>query len=396
MADVISPEETSPPVAETYASGNPWVNRSLGIMDTFLAWVSADTRALSPFAAPSRILIANTGHLGDAILATSVLPVLRSAFPNCHIGFLIGSWSRPALLNHALVDEIHVFDHWRLNRGSNRWWEKLQRHEATRRQALDEIQRRRYDVAIDLRPYFGNAVPLLRQADIPVRVGYPSGGFGPLLTHPVAWRRRAWHMVDYHRALLRLLPLEAEHLARLQPSLRYRDQEAVSSPLMEGSTPYVVLHMGSGAACKEWPAPQWRALAERLEAAGHAVVFTGAGAAEAERCEEVAAGLAHATNLCSRLTWPELVTVVRRARLLVAVDSMAGHLAAALDTPCVVISNGINPPALWQPRTKACRVLLHPVPCAPCFKPHGCATMACVRQIRVDQVWTAIKELLLA
>jgi len=52
---------------------------------------------------PRRILVANTAHLGDLVLATSVLPALKSAHPEAEIGFLCGGWNQPLAEGHPLV-----------------------------------------------------------------------------------------------------------------------------------------------------------------------------------------------------------------------------------------------------------------------------------------------------
>jgi ADP-heptose:LPS heptosyltransferase len=369
-----------------YSSGSRWVQRALSAVDAVLAR-ALPASAAPPIAVPRRLLIANTGHLGDVLLATAVLPVLRRAFPDCRIGMLIGSWSRLILRDHPLVDAIHRFDHCRLNRSNGSIWQKLQRHDRTRRQALREIVRARYDVAIDLRHYFGNAIPLLWRAGIPVRIGYSSGGFGAMLTHPLRWRCADRHVVEYFADLLRVLPIGAENFAELRLTLG--GDGALPRGLPHG--PFVLLHMGTGAACKEWPLANWQELTRRLLASSHTVVLTGQGAKERRRCQRVALDSPRCVNVCDRLSWNEYVAVVRHARGVIAVDSLAGHVAAAVGTPCVVIGNGINHPAHWRPLGVS-RVLLHPVPCAPCYRPSGCATMDCVRGISVDQVLDVLDE----
>ncbi len=377
--------------ASIYSSGSRWVQRALALVDGVLARVVRTPSISGPIPEPRRILIANTGHLGDVILSTAVLPVLRRAFPHCRIGFLIGSWSRAILRDHPLVDDIHLFDHCRLNRGASSWLQKLRQHGRTRRQAVREFIDARYDAAIDLRYYFGNAIPLLWQAGIPIRIGYSGGGFGPLLTHCLRWRCQDRHVVEYFADLLRLLPITPDCLAEVRPNLGPGDE---AHPPALPHTPFVILHMGAGTACREWPIAHWQQLTRRLLADGHTVVFTGQGAREGGNCAQVLVDSPRCVNLCDRLPWSEYVAVVRRARLVVAADSMAGHLAAAVGTRCVILGNGIHHPALWRPLGAVCRVLAHPVSCAPCHNPRGCATMDCVRRIDVDQAWDAINELM--
>ena len=77
---------------------------------------------------PRRILVANTAHLGDLVLATSVLPALKSAHPEAEIGFLCGGWNQPLAEGHPLVASVHSIDHWLQNRGGESLVRKLVRY----------------------------------------------------------------------------------------------------------------------------------------------------------------------------------------------------------------------------------------------------------------------------
>jgi ADP-heptose:LPS heptosyltransferase len=388
------------PLSGRYLIRNPVANRLLGLVDWILARRLSRGRALGVVPEPRRILLANGAHLGDVLLSLGVLAPLRSAYPRARIGFLIGSWARPLLRDHPLVDWVHVVDHWKLNRAPLPLWHKLAHHHRTRRMALREIRDNHYDVAIDLYSYFPNTIPLLWQAGIPVRIGYTSGGFGPLLTHRLAWTHQQRHITDYQADLLRLLGLTDKHLACQHVILSPGDSQLprrVREELRRHALPpddFIIFHMGTGALLKEWPEGNWRQLATRAVNAGRTLVFTGSTAQERSNCDQVVAGLGRCLNLCGRLSWQEFVATVRAARVLVGVDSVAGHVAAAVGTPCVVVYSGITDPAQWGPRGTASKVLSHHVPCAPCYLSRGCAGMECVRLVSVDEVHAAITELL--
>ncbi|MBI5015041.1 MAG: hypothetical protein HZB55_06065 [Deltaproteobacteria bacterium] len=118
-------------------------------MDRSLRALCADPDPEAP-PEPRRLLLANPAHLGDVLASTAVLPVLKSAFPNTSVGMLVGSWSVPLVANHPLVDQVHLFDHWYANRGSDAFPVKLRRHWLTRATALAEIRAVGYDTAVDL------------------------------------------------------------------------------------------------------------------------------------------------------------------------------------------------------------------------------------------------------
>src|SRR5262245_2406228 len=44
--------------------------------------------------------------IGDVVLGTAVLKALRTRYPDAHIAWAVGSWSKAAVENHDLLDSI--------------------------------------------------------------------------------------------------------------------------------------------------------------------------------------------------------------------------------------------------------------------------------------------------
>lgn len=328
-----------------------------------------------------RVLIANGAHLGDIVLSTAVLPVIKAAYPGARIGMLVGSWAGPVVQGHALLDWVHRVDHFRLNRAALPLKTKIATWWRTRREALRKIRELDYDVAVDLYFYFPNSIALLWQAGIPHRIGYTSAGLGPLLTRALdidmASNRRS--IVELHLELLRQMPsIGAPRTDLAVPNI---PRASVDIAPLAGAGEYVVLHMGSGSALKDWPESSWAVLARQLLAQGHRLVLTGTGAREKEKIERFRREIPETLDLCDRLTWKEFVEVIANARLLVASDSVAAHVATAVDTPAVVTGHGMTNLHLWRPASPRTKVVMHPVSCAPCYRNAGCASMACLREL---------------
>ncbi|MFG6456922.1 glycosyltransferase family 9 protein [Roseateles sp. BYS96W] len=363
--------------------------------------VDALLRALVPRCAPSprpvrRILIANGAHLGDIVLSTAILPVIKAAYPDARIGMLVGGWAGPVVKNHQLVDWVHRLDHWRLNRAALSTRAKIQHWWRTRRQALREIRARDYDVALDLYFYFPNSAALLWQAGIPTRIGYTSAGLGPLLTESLdidmAASRRS--IVDFHLDLVRRIP--GIGTARAELAVPNIPRSPVDLEKIIGPGNYVVLHLGSGSALKDWPESSWAMLARQFLAQGRRLVLTGTGTREKEKIERFRREVPDTLDLCDRLKWNEFVEIIAHASLLVASDSVAAHIAAAVDTPAVVTGHGMTNLHLWRPASPRAVVLMQAVPCAPCYRNGGCSTMACLRELAPSTVQAACDALLAA
>jgi ADP-heptose:LPS heptosyltransferase len=181
------------------------------------------------------------------------------------------------------------------------------------------------------------------------RIGHRSPGWpGPEWDDTVHERERwvrllNWHGLPGRRDDFRLLPPE------------------VAAP-MEGAT---LVHVGAAYGSRRWPAERFAAVARELSRQGHDILVTG-GPEDFERAADVAraAGLSEAAVVAGRWNLSEFAAAIAAARLVVTVDTSAGHLATAYGTPSVVIF-GPATPEQWGP---------------PADGPHAVLTEASVRR----------------
>jgi heptosyltransferase-2 len=378
------------PVYLGYCAQNPVV------LATLLAWDALSRlmpKRKGSFSEIRRVLIANWAHLGDTYIASSLVSLLQACLPKAQIGFLAGSWGRAAVKNLSGIRWLHTVDHWCLSRRPASLWHRLALYHESRRTALREIRSVGYDAAIETYHFFPNSASLLWQAGVPRRIGYSSGGGGPLFTDALPWIPADRHITAYHRDLLRVLLGPVSPIPLLvMPKI---DMRATAAPAIPGlESPYVVMHMGAGNPLKEWPERKWIELAAALADDGNRIVFTGRGEREAGAAKRVRQSLGLGTDLCDRLEWSEWVAVIGGARLLVGLDSVAGHVAAATHTPSVLVYTGMSNNARWRPLTDHCETLRYPTSCAPCYRSRGCRSMACVREVDVRRVLESCRRML--
>lgn len=340
-----------------------------------------------PLEKPRRLLLVNIAHLGDALLTTSLLKPLKTMAPELEIGILSSSDSKAIFQDHPLVSHHHCFDHFKNNRSSFSIFKKLTLHRRTRKKALSEIKAMRYDTAIDLNLHYPSTAKLLWQAKIPQRLGFTTTGFSAYYTHEKAFSYRSSNsIVDYWLELLSpFFSLERESLKPL-----LREHPETFSPFSPKS--YLVIHMGSGAPEKEWPLCRWKMVAQALSNMGLTLLFTGRGESEKANIDFVIEGLALAENLANKLSWQEYVTLIKNARALISVDTVAGHIASLFDTPAILIYNAALPTALFSPLSSKNHILSHPLDCSPCFR--ACDNRECMNDISVEEVLKAFKPIL--
>ena len=126
--------------------------------------------------------------------------------------------------------------------------------------------------------------------------------------------------------------------------LRVRDYPDVRE--LVGQEPYVVVHPGTSAPARAWPALHHAAAVELLEGAGHRVVVTGS---RAETALTATVAGPSALDLGGRTDLPTLAGVLARAKALVAGNTGPAHLAAALGTPVACLFSPVVPAIRWAP-----------------------------------------------
>lgn len=365
---------------------------TLRMIDRLLALSRPLRAAAQPTSEPQRILVANWAHLGDVLTSLPTLRLLRESFPRSRIDLIVGRHAQAAVEGSRLYDHLYRIDHFLLSRAAGGLSAKHAAYRQDKRAFLAAAKAARYEVAIDLYPYFPPAAPLFWQARIPVRCGFTSGGFGPLLTHPVKWTYQGKPISQYGRELVAALWAEAApttgHLAPYWP------QPALPALATPADEPYVVLHIGAGAAWKEWPECRWHDLVQRWPADAPRLVLCGSGDAEAARARRIAgAGPPGRSVLFIDRPWRDFAALLAGATGLICLESAACHLAAAFSLPTVAIYSGVNERPLWGPDNPNARLLSAPTACTPCHRA-GCATMACIRGVSADEVLAAIAPLI--
>lgn len=89
----------------------------------------------------------------------------------------------------------------------------------------------------------------------------------------------------------------------------------------------------------------------------------------------------------------ELVMLIAGASCVVCADGLISHIAAAVGTPAVVIYGGFLRPE-WSGYPFHINLLNH-LDCSPCYNTYHCSIdKRCLREITVNQVLTAVRQVL--
>jgi len=169
---------------------------------------------------------------------------------------------------------------------------------------------------------------------------------------------RDHHTIDYHLALV-----DAEE-ARVdfRPTIPQVTVRAVDSVLADAEVDgrFVVVHPGTARDEKYWPAERWAAVIDHLEGErGLRVLLTGSpDRREQDHLAKVKENLSSAvTDVSGKVDLVGLTELLRRADLVLGVDSAAMHLAALFERPEIALFGPTNP-FHWRPLHPKAQILL--------------------------------------
>ena len=308
---------------------------------------------------PRRIVLILPCCIGDVVMATATLKALRRAYPQAHITWAVGTWSKAAIEHHPLLDAI-------MDTGN----EALPVRSVGGLLRFARLLRTgKYDLAVSLvRSPLMSAALLL--SGIPHRAGVDSAGRGFGYTVRAAVDPNApRHEAQVYLDVVWALGKDAVECYANVP-VTDADAEAVREKLKtRGVTgDYVVVNPAGGhnpgmdMDAKRYPPEQLAELANRLAARlGARVVLVG-GPNDAELVNTVQARLiAPAAAFVGELSFGEIAALAAGARLYVGNDTGLTHLAAAAGAKTAMILGPTDPRryapfapdalALWKPAT---------------------------------------------
>jgi lipopolysaccharide heptosyltransferase II len=285
-------------------------------------------------ATPQRILVLQTGGAGDVVMSLPALNAIRAHFPRAAMTLVAGPWATELLGGMSLVERVvGVRPPW-LGRFSLAHWIRFLRQ-------ARQLRKEQFDLAIDLQGD-PRSLLFLYMSGARRRVSYawygePLGEY--LLTEVVPGPEPDAHLID--RFLGVAASLGCQVGSRI-PRLHLSDAERVTgiawrrSLQARGNRLLLGVHPGAGNPLRLWRSERFADLVKQLREtlAADVVVFAGPG--EEERAADILRRAGSGT-LVSGLTLRDLVVRISALDGLIALDSSAAHVGAALEVPVVCL-----------------------------------------------------------
>jgi len=330
------------------------------------AWDAEDART---------ILVVDLLRIGDTVVCLPAVAALRERFPEARIVAVCRPQVAELFRACPEVDRILAADI-----GAGKWRNFLRVARAIRTERPDAA-------TLFDRSREGNLLMALSGA--PLRVGYGSA-LGALCCNvvvepPITWDRPVWEYPPGARGKPQLeswIDLARRLGARTTPKpyrLRIAEETRNRARRKLGALAgkrYAVLHPTSSDSYL-WLSDRFAEVASWLaRARGLDVAVTGA-AADRPLAEAIAFSAdPKARSLAGAFSLLELAAVIDEAKLVLCVDTCAGHFASAMGTPAVVLF-GPGDPDIWKPYGDGHRIARNER--GTCF---GCKSPTCLRARR--------------
>lgn len=311
-----------------------------------------------------RILCLIIDRLGDVLMVTPAFRAIRDMYPAARLTVVVPSGAKDLVSSRPEVDEVICFDPpWLVRAGAG--------GRGIGRVALQvlDLRRKRFDLSISFHPHpWGHLIQKAVGAGRRIAPAYK--GCGWLLTDAVDTSPHV-HILKRLEVVLRSVgwigPLGTPGLT-VSREEEGCAREFLASHRFAGRLPPIALAPGGRDPAKRWPLGSWVELAKGIGAREdrRPVVLVG-GAEDREMCQRINSATGGCLVDASGLfTLRETAAVLKLCQVVVTVDSLARHLAAAVGTPVIVLQWAGERPETWDAYGEQDWVVRKPVPCSPC------------------------------
>ncbi len=329
-----------------------------------------------------RVVVVETYALGDLIVITPLLRVIKNNIPDAVIDVVVKPQWKGILEGLETVNEIIPYTSF----------------SATK----NVLKARKYDLGIILHEGSIKMSLLLLGAGVKYRIGCPKTGMrygkGFFLHKKVKPNKKLQHKVQDILDMARLIDMYVPE--NMRPELPEVRSEKIRRQIKELKRPIIGIHVTSQHITQRWIPAYWIEVCNELIRKKKAtLVFTGAPGEEGqvnqiiEKIEKKSA----VVNMCGKTSVEEVIDLVRAYDLLITIDTSIIHIASATNTPTIALF-GPTIPAIWGPLAAGSKVIWkEDSKCVGCRNTRRCVfdhDMECMRSITPKEVGEeAIKSL---
>lgn len=341
---------------------------------------------------PAKVLIVQTAFIGDVILVTPLIRLVKRYIPGAEIHFITIPSSQNVVETLPYLDRLWIFD----KRGKDSGLINLVKYAI-------KLRKENFQLALVPHRSLRSAV-LVFMAKIPRRIGFNRSMGSFLFTDKVIYPR---HLHEVERNLFLLQPLSIAVSGKSPPDI-YPDEDDrrvverwLSAVGMNEKKSFITIAPGSIWFTKRWPTKYWSQLAELLYEKDFPCVILGSDADKKFAAEIVSISRVKIFNSCGLFSLRQSAELIRRSSLLISNDSAPTHLGSAVKKPVLTIFGSTIPAFGFSPYSNGSRVAeVKNLECRPCTdhgkkkcpKKHFKCMWDLTPAIIFEMVWKMINE----
>jgi len=293
-----------------------------------------------------RVLVIRLGAVGDVLRTLPALHLIRQAYPDVNLTWIVEDLSRDLLLGHPEIDEVLRLPRRELKEAAVSPLHFVKGLKELKR----DLRRRRFTVALDFQGSFKSGV-LSWMSGAPRRVGFAPGHcremsflFTNLHVRPRAQRL---NRVEKNLALAEAVGAAGDEVAVVLPESPEEGERAAS--ILRDAAPrgeaVAVLSPGTSRrqAHKRWPAERYARLAALLRDTLGAVPLVAWGPGEETVARVIVEGSSGRAHVAPATSLRVLAAILRRAGVFIGADTGPMHLAWAVGCPVVALFGPTDP-----------------------------------------------------
>lgn len=358
-----------------------------------------------------KILVISLQGVGDLVLLTPALSLLRKTFPNAYISMMILKHLKDVIDGNPDVDEIITYD------------TKKDRSFARLVALVFRLRQARFDISICAYPTGLRSALLGYVSGANTRVGQKLHALRrfPCLFNKQVNVNAVKHAVEMNLDLVKAIgglpdalipklvfPLTSAHresIREFEKKMGIADEDTV-----------ICIHPGASKWGKSrlWSPEKFAEVANKLSEEFRAkVVILGTGT-EKDAVEKINAAMTIKPVLFLDMPLKIMAALVEKSDLFIGINSGPMHIAAAVGAPTIGLF-GDTDPRIHRPYGERCVVIRKGLECSPCYYPHLHGTIpeaklgggvvnkrfvcehdnfACMRAISVEDVLAVAREML--
>lgn len=337
------------------------------------------------------ILVQALFNIGDVVLATSAVALLKKAYPNAKVTVMVRPAAREIVENNPVVDQVLVVE-----------YQSKHCSLSNTIKLIMDIRSRKFDLSISLDAKLRSILPVFL-AGVPIRLVADN------IFKITSFRKKLCTHV-----ITPLCDVNNSHQSEIFQSVirQFTNVKGSARPVMSNIEPVnkekarrlinsLPQHRYKVALCvkgtfplKDWGQAKFAALINELNSTYDCSFFIIGAPGDRSYADEIIEKTSvPVANFCGLTNLVDLAALLDLSDLFITVDTGATHIASTRNIPIVAIY-GCTSPVRWHPLNERYVIVHSGLKCVPCsITADACPEHACMNSITVDKVLKAVEDL---